>query len=227
MSKSSLTRRKIIAAAVQQIAGEDIYHRLEMERIAEKAGVSEATIHYHFGRKDDFAKALWQCIEEERQPYSLVKFYKDHQELLKDRDGQRKFIHQMLLNYYAFFKQGHKQSYRRMLRFFLLENIGFDHGRREHVNKYFLEELDVFHQVCTTVTGIDDLYHSSMLFLFTMLPICFTYTHLHATRPLEKRVNIPFSEHEKIILMHAEHSLLFHLGLLKSADDARMKEFRS
>jgi len=106
MSKSSLTRRKIITAAVQQIAGDDLYHRLQLERIAEKAGISEATIHYHFPRKNDFSKALWQSIEEERQPYSLAKFYKNHQELLKDRDGQREFIHQMLLNYYAFFKQG-------------------------------------------------------------------------------------------------------------------------
>ena len=66
-----------------------------------------------------------------------------------------------------------------------------------------------------------------MLFLFALQPIAYTYTHLTATRALEKRTKVPFSHHEQLILLHAEHSLLFHLGLLddSSATEARLKEF--
>ena len=227
MSKANMTRKRIISAAVQQIAGEDFYHRLRLERIAEKAGVSEATIHYHFGTKGVFSKAVWQSIVEERKPYSLVNFYNEHKELLKDRDGQREFLRLMLNNYYAFFRLGKSKSFRRMLRLFFLENIGFDNGLREHVNQYFMEELESFHQICKTITGIDDLYHSSMLFLFALQPIAYAYTHLAATRSLEKRTTVPFSHHEQLILFHAEKILLFQLGLLDdcSASEARLKEF--
>ena len=227
MSKSLQTRKKIVTAAVHQIAGEDFYHRLRLERIAEKAGVSEATIHYHFGTKEKFSKAVWQSVIEEREPYSLQKFYEEHKELLKDRAGQRKFIHLMLANYREFFRHGKSKAYRRLLRVFFLENIGFENGRRKHIEEYFLGELLVFHKICKEISGLDDLYYSSMLFLFTMQPLSFAHVHLLGVRTLEKETNQPLSRHEKIIDRHAENALMFHLGLIDeaAATDVRMSEY--
>ncbi len=68
MGKSSGTIQRIISVAIQEIVNEDIYHRIRLERIAEKAGVSEATIHYHFGGKENFSKAVWEKVLEERKP---------------------------------------------------------------------------------------------------------------------------------------------------------------
>ena len=227
MSKSLQTQNKIIAAAVQQIAGEDFFHRLRLERIAEKAGVSEATIHYQFGTKEDFAKSVWQSVVDEREPYSLPKFYEEHKELLKDRAGQCKFIQLMLRNYRDFFRHGKSKSYRRLLRVFFLESMGFDNGRRKHVEQYFLGELLVFHQICKEISGLDDLYYSSMLFLFTMQPLAFAHVHLSGVRSLEKETHQPLSRHEKIIERHAENALMFHLGLLDDsmAAEIRMSEY--
>ena len=225
MSKVNDTRRRIIAAAVKQIAGEDIYHRLRLERIAEKAGVSEATIRYHFKTKEDFSKAVWQGIIEERKPYCLTRFYEEHKELLKDRAGQREFIHQMLINYAAFFRMGKSKSYRRLLRIFFIENIGSDNGLREHVEQNFLEDFMMFHRICKEISGIDDKNYSSMLFLFTMQPLAYSYIHLVGVRSQEKSLNR--ARHEMIILLHAEHSLLYHLGLIEDGPalvDARNSE---
>ena len=215
MSKVNDTRQKIISAAVKQIAGEYIYHRLQLERIAEKAGVSEATIRYHFKTKEDLSKAVWQGVLEEREPYSLHRFYEEHKDMLKDRAGQREFIHQMLINYAAFFRMGKSKSYRRLLRIFFLENIGFKNGQREHVRQSFYEDFMVFHQICKEISGIDDLNHSSMLFLFTMQPLVFIHVHIIATQDLENKKNVPVSHQEKIIMHHAEYSLLYHLGLIE------------
>ena len=223
MSKVNDTRQKIISAAVKQIAGEDIYHRLQLERIAEKAGVSEATIRYHFKTKQDFSKAIWQGVVEEREPYCLARFYNENKDLLKDRAGQREFIHRMLANYTAFFRLGKSKSYRRLLRVFFLENVGFDNGRRRHVEQYFLGELLVFHRICKEISGLDDLYYSSMLFLFTLQPLAFSHVHLIGVRSLEKETNQPLSRHEEIIERHAENALMFHLGLL---DDSAAGQLR-
>ena len=223
MSKINETRQRIITAAVKQIAGEDIYHRLRLERIAEKAGVSEATIHYHFKNKEEFSKAVWQGIVEERESYSLARFYHDNKKLLKDRAGQREFIHQMLTNYTAFFRLGKSKSYRRMLRIFFIENIGFDNGLREHVEQYFLEDFMIFHRICKEISGIDDKNYSSMLFLFTMQPLAYSHIHLVGIRSQEKSLNP--ARHEKIILLHAEHALLYHLGLI--ADGPALVEARN
>lgn len=223
MSKALQTRNKIVAAAVQQIAGEDFFHRLRLERIAEKAGVSEATIHYHFGTKEDFAKAVWQSVVDEREPYSLPKFYEEHKDLLKDRAGQCKFIRLMLKNYREFFRHGKSKSYRRLLRVFFLENVGFDKGRRQHVEGYFLGELRTFHRICQEITGIDDVYYSSMLFLFTMQPLAFAHVHMIGIRSLEMEAGQPLSRQEKLIDQHAENALMFQLGLIDEVAAARLR----
>ena len=178
MNKSALTRRRIVAAAVQQLAGEDIYHRLDAEPIAAKAGVSEATIRYYFGKKDDLSKAVWQSIVDERKPYTVQYFYSAHRDLLATRDGQRKFIRQMLVSYSSFFQQPQSEPRNRLIRLFFIEHICSKKSPREHIYGYLQEELDMFHQICHEICGIEDRLETSMWFLFFLNPLGASFRHI-------------------------------------------------
>ena len=212
MSKSLQTRNKIIAAAFQQIAGEDSLHRLQLERIAEKAGVSEATIHYHFGTKEEFSKALWQNIVEQRAPYTFGHFYEQNRHLLEDREGQKEFIHQMIITICTFFRKPKNEYLRRLVRLFFMENIGVGKSIRPHVTEYVQKELDVFHQICHEICGLNSKDESSLLFLFVMHPLSISFTH--AVNPQRRSGSeMTFAQYEKAVMNYAEHELLFHLGL--------------
>ena len=214
MSKSLQTRNKIITAAFQQIAGEDFLHRLQLERIAEKAGVSEATIHYHFGTKEDFSKALWQNIVEQRAQYTMGYFYEHNKHLLKDREGQKVFIHQMLVTISTFFRKPKNEYLRRLVRLFFMENIGVGKSIRPHVSEYVQKELDAFHQICHEICGLNSKDESSLLFLFIMHPLTISFTHaVNPQRRSESKMT--FAQYEKTVLNYAEHELMFHLGLME------------
>lgn len=178
MNKSALTRRRIVAAAVQQLAGEDIYHRLDSESIAVKAGVSEATIRYYFGKKDELSKAVWQSIVDERKSYSVRYFYDTHRELLATREGQREFIHQMLIAYSSFFQQPNSEPRNRLIRLFYIEHICSKKSPREHIYGYLQEELDIFHRICFEICGIEDRLETSMWFLFFLNPLGASFRHI-------------------------------------------------
>ena len=226
MSKSLQTRRKIISAAIQHIAGEDFFHRMQLERIAEKAGVSEATIHYHFGTKEDFAKAVWQNIIEERAKYTLNDFYDQNKHLLKDPEGQRKFIHQMIVTICTFFWKPKNEYLRRLIRLFFMENIGVGKTLRPHVTEYFQKELDSFYQICHEISGLTSRSESSLLFLFIMHPLSIAYTH--SVNPKHhKSSEMTFGQYEKAVIMYAETELLFHLGLEAPTEKHRRHPFPS
>ncbi|MBO4631822.1 MAG: TetR/AcrR family transcriptional regulator [Lentisphaeria bacterium] len=212
MNKSALTRRRILAAAVQQIAGEDIYHRLQLERIAEKAGISEATIHYHFGRKDDFSKAVWQSIMEERKPFTLSNFYAQNKKMLSRENEQRQFIHMMIENYCAFFRTPKSEYLRRLIRLFFIENIGMGKIPREHVNQYFQSELSAFHHICRDICGTDNTFETALWFLFIMHPLSIAFTHM--INPDRQTINVSREQYERSVMGYAEQQLLFRLGLL-------------
>lgn len=218
MSKASQTRKKIISAAVRQLAGEDFYHRLQLERIAEKAGISEATIHYHFGKKDDLSKALWDSIVEERNPYMLEIFYKENRYLLTDAAGQRKFIHRMIENYCGFFLLQQKAGHRQMVRLFSMENMGTGKEPRQHVKQYFQRELDAFHAICKEIAGMDDLYQTTLLFLFVLGPLMVGLTH--HTNPRGDACHIKLDDYVESIMFFAEQHLLYQLGLAEHAPKA-------
>ena len=78
MSKAEIPRQRIINAAILTLAGEDMFHRIQLDHLAEKAGVSEATVRYHFNSKDKFLLAVWNCIVKEREPYTLEHFYRQN-----------------------------------------------------------------------------------------------------------------------------------------------------
>ncbi len=178
MNKSALTRRRIVAAAVHQLAGEDIYHRLDASAIAGKTGVSEATVRYYFGKKDDLAKAVWQSIIDEREPYSVRFFYEKHRKLLASREGKRQFIHQMLITYSNFFLQPQCEPRNRLIRLFFIEHICTKQSPREHIYTYLQDELDVFHQICYEICGIEDRLETSMWFLFFLNPLGASFRHI-------------------------------------------------
>lgn len=211
MSKSGATRKRIIAAAVQQIAGEDIYHRLRLERIAEKAGVSEATIHYHFGRKDNFSQAVWQSIVDEREPYTLANFYLRNRALLATPSGKHEFIHRMIECYCIFFQSPKSEYLRRLIRLFFIENIGIGKIPRKHVNQYFQSELDAFNQICQAISGRMTPLESSLLFLFIMHPLSIAYTH--HVNPSKRISEISMEHYCMAVKQYAENELLYHLGM--------------
>ena len=173
-----MTRRRIVAAAVQQLAGEDIYHRLDAELIADRAGVSEATVRYYFSKKDELSKAAWQSIVDEREPYSVKYFYNTHREMLATREGQREFIRQMLVTYSSFFQQPQSEPRNRLIRLFYIEHICSKKSPREHIYSYLQEELDMFHQICHEICGIEDRLETSMWFLFFLNPLGASFRHI-------------------------------------------------
>ena len=178
MNKLALTRRRIVAAAIQQLAGEDIYHRLDASSIAEKVGVSDATIRYYFGKKGDLSKAVWKAVVEEREPYSVKYFYNTHRELLATREGQREFIRQLLRVYSSFFQLPQRDSRTRMIRLFFIEHICSKKSPREHIYCYLQEELDIFHQICHEICGIEDRLETAMWFLFFLNPLGASFRHI-------------------------------------------------
>ena len=220
MSKALQTRRKIISAAIQHIAGEDFFHRIQLERIAEKAGVSEATIHYHFGTKEDFSKAVWQSIVEERAKYNLNDFYQQNKHLLKDPAGQREFIHQMIVTICTFFWKPRNEYLRRLIRLFFMENIGVGKTLRPHVIEYFQKELDSFYQICHEINGLTSRSESSLLFLFIMHPLSIAYTHSVSPKRL-KSSEMTSGQYEKAVIYYAETELLFQLGLTEMNEQHR------
>jgi len=178
MNKSVLTRRRIVAGAVQQLAGEDIYHRLDAASVAAKAGVSEATVRYYFGKKDDLAKAVWESIVEERRPYSVQHFYDTHRDLLSTREGKREFIHQMLVTYSTFFQRPQSEPLNGLICLLYIEHICSKKSPREHIYRYLQDELDVFHQICHEICGIEDRLETSFWFLFFLNPLGASFRHI-------------------------------------------------
>lgn len=178
MNKSALTRRRIVAAAIQQLAGEDIYHRLDAASVADTAGVSEATVRYYFGKKDELAKAVWKAVVEEREPYSVKYFYNTNRELLATREGQREFIRRLLVVYSSFFQRPQRKPQNRLIRLFYIEHICSKKSPREHIYSYLQEELDIFHQICHEICGIEDRLETSFWFLFFLNPLGASYRHI-------------------------------------------------
>ena len=211
MGKSSGTMQRIIAVAIQEIANEDIYHRIRLERIAEKAGVSEATIHYHFGRKEDFSKAVWEKVLAERKPYSLPYYYEQNRDMLKTPAGQRKFLSGMVRTYCSFFHSPKSEYLRKVIRLFFIENIGLAKEPRKHVRQYFQTELNAFLQICREITGVDDPVKYARLFLFIMHPL--TIACAHPVNPSRNEIPITMEQYEELVMEHANVALCFHLGL--------------
>ena len=218
MSKSTGTMQRIIAVAIQEIANEDIYHRIRLERIAGKAGVSAATIHYHFGRKDDFAKAVWKNVTEERRPYSLPYFYERNREMLKTPAGQREFLSRMVRTYCAFFHSPKSEYLRKVIRLFLIENIGLGKEPRKHVSQYFRAELDAFQRICRDIKGVDDPVRYSRMFLFIMHPLSIACSH--PVNPSRYEVATSMEQYKELVMEHAEQALRFHLGLDAASEKA-------
>ena len=178
MNKSTMTRRKIVAAAVQQLAGEDIYHRMDASVIASKAGVSEATVRFYFGKKDDLSQAVWQNIVDERASYTVQSCYATNRKLLATREGQREFIRQMLVTYSSFFQRPQSEPRNRLIRLFFIEHICSKKSPREPIYRYLQEELDTFHQICHEICGIEDRLETSMWFLFFLNPLGASFRHI-------------------------------------------------
>lgn len=211
MSKAEITRQRIINAAILSLAGEDMFHRIQLDHLAEKAGVSAATVRYHFNSKDKFLLAVWNCIVKEREPYTLEHFYQHSKQLLETWDGQRKFIHDMLEQYCIFFRGEKDERQRRLIRLLIIELFNFVRSPIPYVDEYLNRELMIFHEICRKICGEDDFYETSLWYLFIMHPLAVSFSH--QSNPRRFRDPIRTDDFENRILNCAEQQLLTRLHL--------------
>lgn len=210
MAKALATRQKILMAALQLLTGEDIAHKLSIDAVSEKCGISSATIRYHFGGKAGFVDAIWQHLLQIRSGHTLAMYYTKHKNLLASPEGQKEFIRGMFEDFLYFFQGSNGLEQQRWIRLFFIETINFPKRRRAAVKNYIEVELETFHTICGELCGDRlDRDQTDTWFLFIMHPLAVSFSHM---APQQKSDS---SDFQKRILAFAERVFLLELNRMR------------